>query len=175
MNLPASANLTAWGSLVIALCALGFSIQQGFASRKHDRLSVRPKLDWTSSWVYGKAVRLSLRNNGLGPAVIGAMTVTFDGIDYVVDAEGMVSDLHASLTITGCKLEVHLMGADSSLTSGQEVDLFLFPQSGTGRAAHNQAVDVLRRIGVRIKYKSMYDVTYELRRRELVSPDGAAV
>jgi len=124
---------------------------------------------------FGKPVGLNLKNNGLGPAVITAMTVTFHGKEYPVDEDGTTPGLHAALTKTGCHIEVHFAGTDSSVSAGQEIDLFLFHRSTVSVADHNAAVTAMQHIGFRCQYKSMYGDSFEIRRREGLGVEGADV
>lgn len=55
-------------SVVVALCALGISIWQGFLSRQHSHLSARPIIE--SNFNNHGEVGLEIYNAGLGPAVL---------------------------------------------------------------------------------------------------------
>lgn len=67
-------------STIIALCALGYSVYQGYQIRIHNKLSVRPHLStWTHSNVEERTYTVELINNGLGPAVIDNFVVKIDG------------------------------------------------------------------------------------------------
>jgi hypothetical protein len=67
-------------SSIIALCALIFTIWQGFQARKHNKLSCRPHL---TTWTIIKAdegfYSVELVNNGLGPALIEKFILKVDG------------------------------------------------------------------------------------------------
>ncbi|QHI68774.1 hypothetical protein [Tichowtungia aerotolerans] len=77
--------LSAWDFLsknAIALCALFVAIQQGIATRRHNRLSVLPALDiHTEENSRNNQIELivRLRNAGLGPAIISSYEVLRDG------------------------------------------------------------------------------------------------
>ncbi len=72
--------ITGVASLVIALCALVFSIWQGFQVRKHNKMAFRPHLSSWSHSQHDKDVYIvELLNNGLGPAVIKNFTIKVDG------------------------------------------------------------------------------------------------
>ena len=64
---------------VVALAALGFTIQQTRLTRAHNRLSVQPVLDFTESFRPGERAGLRLRNVGLGAARIVSGEVWLDG------------------------------------------------------------------------------------------------
>jgi hypothetical protein len=72
-------------SSIIALCALTFTIWQGFLARKHNRLSVRPQLtSWMENHISKNGYfKYTLINNGLGPARIEEFQVKVDGEDIV--------------------------------------------------------------------------------------------
>ena len=64
---------------VIALAALGLTVQQTQLSRAHNRLSVQPVLDFEETYRSGERAGLRLRNVGLGPARIVSGEVWLDG------------------------------------------------------------------------------------------------
>lgn len=60
-------------SAVVAICALVTSIWQGYLSRRHNVLSVRPHLEVVvTSSIHGTN-HLALKNGGLGPAVLDSV------------------------------------------------------------------------------------------------------
>ena len=65
---------------IIALCALIFAIWQGYETRKHNKLTYRPHL---TTWQFYNSEKrlysLTLKNNGLGPALIQSFIVKVDG------------------------------------------------------------------------------------------------
>lgn len=68
---------------VIALIALGLAIYEGWSNRKHNKLSVKPKIDAAISFLFkdGEFI-FSIINNGLGPAIITSVKI-FVGTDEV--------------------------------------------------------------------------------------------
>lgn len=94
-------KVTQTGVVIIAVCAVVVSVWQGRISekhleiaREHNQLSVRPYLDFFSSWASDSTWRLSLMNEGIGPAIIKSTTLTYDGKTYshwdaVLDAAGI--------------------------------------------------------------------------------------
>ena len=64
--------------MLVALCALMLSIFQGYATRKHARLSVRP-LVTISGAVNEHGSGWKLGNTGLGPGLVRWFEVTVDG------------------------------------------------------------------------------------------------
>ncbi len=64
---------------VIALAALGLTVQQARMARAHNRLSVQPVLDFAETYRPGQPAGLRLRNVGLGPARIISGEVWING------------------------------------------------------------------------------------------------
>ena len=75
-------TVIAFCGVVPAVASLGLSAHVARATRKHNRLSVRPLLGLTTAFPVGGTAGLRLTNSGLGPArVIGSqMTVTDEDI-----------------------------------------------------------------------------------------------
>lgn len=75
-------------SAVIALCALGLTLWQGWITRQHNRLSVRPHLTtWSQSDKGNHIYAVHLLNNGIGPALIKSFQILVDG--QVMIGEGV--------------------------------------------------------------------------------------
>lgn len=67
---------------IIASCALVFTTYQAYLSRKHNRISVRPKLALQAernSQNHTGSIIINLSNSGLGPAEINSYTLELDG------------------------------------------------------------------------------------------------
>src|SRR5512146_1058775 len=66
-------------SVIIAVASLGVSAYVAWATRKHNRLSVRPLLGFTTTFPVGATAGLRLSNSGLGPARITNSQLTYKG------------------------------------------------------------------------------------------------
>jgi len=78
------AEIIALAAMFIALGALVVSFWQGFLTRKHNRLSVRPHLTFERDLGDREdSFGIHVVNNGLGPAIYSAFTLTVDGGDSV--------------------------------------------------------------------------------------------
>lgn len=97
----------ALSTIFIALCALGSSFWQGYTLQQHNKLSVRPFLEFEAniqpdpSGKYG--FELMLNNNGLGPADIIST-------EFLVNGKKLTSshDIWPTLQIS---LPLHCLGA----------------------------------------------------------------
>jgi len=67
-------------SVIIALCALAFTVWQSKQAQKHNKLSFRPHLtSWSHEDPDNKVYSAELMNNGLGPAIIDDYIFKIDG------------------------------------------------------------------------------------------------
>src|ERR1700730_18400738 len=73
-----ASTVTAICSVVIAVASLAVSAYVARATRKHNRLSVRPLLGLTTACSAGATAGLRLTNSGLGPARIVSSQLTFN-------------------------------------------------------------------------------------------------
>lgn len=70
---------------VISACAIGITVWQGFQSRHHNRLTVRPLLTWRESRSAnddGFQVAYTVTNHGVGPAIVLERFITVDGAKF---------------------------------------------------------------------------------------------
>ena len=81
-------------SVFIALTALIVSVWQGYETRKHNRLTVKPILNFTKNYnstydiigtdtVVTRKYQLVLSNNGTGPAIVKSFKLYFDGEELI--------------------------------------------------------------------------------------------
>ncbi|HVL20555.1 MAG TPA: hypothetical protein VM422_06165, partial [Amaricoccus sp.] len=68
-----------WLPLVISACAISLTIYQAYNTRRHTRLSVQPRLDWTIDVTPDGGINYSLLNNGFGPAILRSLNLRLDG------------------------------------------------------------------------------------------------
>jgi hypothetical protein len=70
----------ALASLIIAMCALVFTIKQARDAHRHNKLSVTPFLTtWFTQDFTSHHYRVLLINNGIGPALIRSFAIEVDG------------------------------------------------------------------------------------------------
>jgi hypothetical protein len=160
-----SSDVIAGASVVIASCALIATIWQGATARKHNRLSVRPHLDWIADRTIGKRVRLSLTNAGLGPCIIDDFVIAFEGTVYRAGSLEGGPDLSTLIadSINGY-IECWMPGLGTPIQAGASVDLFRFPASDASLQVHARCVEALNKIGLLINYRSIYGERMTLRR-----------
>jgi hypothetical protein len=68
-----------WLPIVISVCAISLTIFQAYSTRRHTRLSVQPRLDWTVNLGPDGGIAYSLVNDGFGPAILQSLNLELDG------------------------------------------------------------------------------------------------
>lgn len=156
-------------ALIVSLCAIGLTLQQGWAARKHNRISVKPKLTTFSEKksVQNKQdlimYQITLSNHGLGPAFIESFEFLIDGkpikseepseiYKTIKNATKLQLDDH--LWTIGVLRKEHVMGKDTSEIIAQVAFI-----------QNDSAIEDLKRFHARVVYKSAYGEmdTYDTR------------
>ena len=155
---------------VIALGALAATYWQTRHSISHSVLSVRPLLCWHKKKMTtdaGCIVTFSVRNLGLGPAVVRKrfFSVGSERFDVEPDDDGLVESV-ASKAI-GNKFVFRVLqsgtpGKGSALQSGGEFLIAEFLFDGMGINAAETALRSLPDLDFVVEYESMYEERFTL-------------
>ncbi len=117
-------------SVVISVCALLLTMSQAWATRKHNRLSVQPRLtthlhienDITNKKV--TKVIATLTNSGLGPAIIKKFEILFKDDAYSINETDEFSKLIAvNLTAQLAKSAIGVMRTNHVLSKDATAEL----------------------------------------------------
>lgn len=149
---------------IIAVCALGVSFYQASATRRHNRLSVRPHLVVSAdkSNDNGRAMFVArLKNNGLGPAVVRKYEIFLDGSLFPIGDSGVVASTVASvLGRPTPHVAYHRIGVGDSIAKDQELILLSVGFSCTSQQDYQLAMKAFERITSHIQYESMYGQSF---------------
>lgn len=156
------ADYIAGASAVIAICALGTSLWQGYVARAHARLSVRPHVE--VHFHVRQEGRLSIEavNTGIGPAFITSLVIAV-GSEHV-EIRGAESCRRLGRLLCGdldqYRLEFFVPDEHSALGAGQRILLFEV-QPATGElgpwmSGAESALARLNSLSANCHYKSMY-------------------
>jgi hypothetical protein len=145
-------------SIVVAICAtviavlsLAVSVDEARATRRHNRITVRPFLELRVGLPQGGKAGLQLINVGLGPAAITRTVLSLDGQSLGEYGEESVDVLRSKLSVrpSAVTFRKTLLAAD--------YDQFLLNIEPFDRAEHAEFADLLRhRLGLEIHYESLY-------------------
>ena len=145
-------------SVVVAICAtviavvsLAVSVYEARATRRHNRISVRPFLELRVGLSQGRRAGLQLINAGLGPAAITRTVLTLDGEPLGEFSEASVNVLRSKLSVRPAAVTFRrtILAAD--------YDQFLLSIDPFDRTEHAEFADLVRyRLGMEIHYESLY-------------------
>lgn len=169
-----ASDYIAIGSAVVSVCALGATMWQGWIAYQHNRLSTRPHLVWHISRTAEAdgtcGIKFSVRNLGLGPAIIKGRYLTKDDVKF--EHLGLATDEVPAFLVHayGQKIKYHLPqfglpGVDSAIASGQEFIIaeVVFPSLPL---THLQAaVELAGDIGFHMLYESLYKQKFEMHQK----------
>ena len=145
-------------SIVVAICAtviavlsLAVSVYEARATRRHDRISVRPFLELRVGLRQGSTAGLQLINAGLGPAAITKTVLTLDGKPLGEFSEASVNILRGKLSIRPAAVTFR----KTILATGY--DQFQLSVEPFDRTEHAEFADLVKyRLGMEIHYESLY-------------------
>lgn len=149
-------------TLAIAVAAIGLAVWEGVESRRHNRLTVKPRIAGAIDAGRdgrGEHVRVSIESTGLGPAVINTFRVYFDGVlqDTSPGPGTIVWDTVISAFGAGdTQINAHSIGAGYYLPAGRQEVLFEARRLETDTAGPPLA-DHLSRLALQICYCSVYN------------------
>ncbi|PPC84922.1 MAG: hypothetical protein CTY37_09235 [Methylotenera sp.] len=159
-------NLWNWlssnASNVIALCALGATFWQGYLSRRHNRLSVKPHIEIAIGFNFiQQEYYINMLNNGLGPALITKIQLLVDGVEVDTQTSEVFCDVISEVFHLYRYKQNYLIISGSYMMKPSEEKTFLkveildslnsFPIIDS-EEIHN----VNSRLKVKIGYESMY-------------------
>jgi hypothetical protein len=150
-------------SEVIAFSALGLAMWQGYIARRHNKLSVRPYLTFSSKFLDEEPhFTVDIKNNGLGTAIITDYKVILDGVTQKDTGKSYVIEVCRKLQIpdrfssAGRYFEV-----GCSISAGESQNVIKIVLNKGAFLDREIAYKELERVQFKIKYKCLYGVAYE--------------
>lgn len=95
-----NSEITALSSVFIAFLAFIVAIFQGFFTRKHNILSLRPLVSFNNEIVLTKDIYIGLSNHGVGPAIITSVHYFIDNDKYELKGGNDFQSLIESIGLT---------------------------------------------------------------------------
>ena len=165
-----SADIIATCSVVVAILAFLATAYQAWVARHHNRLSVRPHLVWhigRRNSPAGAGLVYSVRNLGLGPAIVTERFFTSNDIRFVPPSLQTDEVPDFLQHIIGRKFQYKLNafglpGKASAIPMQGEIIIadIDFPGQSLAQVAVNE--EIAGKIAFHLKYKSLYDEPFEL-------------
>ena len=150
-------------TLIIAVAAISLAVWEGVESRRHNRLTVKPKIAGAINAGRdggGEYVSMSIESTGLGPAVINTFRVYFDGTlqDTTPGPQTTVWDsVLGAFGSDDTQINAHSIGAGYYFPAGRQELLFEARRLQADTASAPLA-DQLSRLALQICYCSVYNV-----------------
>lgn len=147
-------TVTAICSIVVAALALGVSIYQAYTNRKHNRQSVRPVLQFASRFRPGERAGVTLRNCGVGPAVIVRSELKLDDQPIGAFGEASVNRLRGPE-----RPRPSAVTFETGAILASDYDEFLLSVAAfdPDRQDHKHFADLVRhRLNLLLEYDSLY-------------------
>ncbi len=146
-------------SAAVALAALGLTVWEAKANRRHNRLSVAPRLRLDFAvHPENEDVSISLVNAGLGPAIIDSMELMLDRQPTTKEL-ATLSDVARAAGVRGT-LRFATVLSGEVLNNGARLELISMDRSVFQSRPDQNYETPFRRIGVRVHYRSMYDQAF---------------
>ncbi len=142
-------------AILIAFVSICVSVWGGMETRRHNRLSVRPKLEL--SFNAGKDhFGYNVVNNGLGPAIITGLTIRLDGIAIRHSGFNGFDDFLEKMQLQGRLLKKSAIDSGSTLIAGGNAAIFVcrFEDKDDREAILK---NVFTRVSIQLNYASMYE------------------
>lgn len=146
-------DVVAIASAITAVAAVVVALWNGYAMRKHYRLSVQPRLKLTHRFrgareFYG----IRLVNAGLGPAIIDDIIITLDGEPIDNTHHAWKSTLK-TVGLDPSRWHLTRSGVGTIMRADAVVWLF---RTDELKEDPNSTIRRLSRVGVKVQYSSLY-------------------
>jgi hypothetical protein len=151
-------------ALLVSAVSVGISVWAVRSERRHNELSVRPLAEITVA-DYENSIRVKLRNHGIGPLIITAVTVT-DGSSTRPTLLDWMPDLPAQRHWTNFTDQVR----DRTLAPGGELVLLELTEDEDEEdfgACRDLARAALAPLTVNVEYTNIYNTVMPPRRKAL--------
>ena len=167
-------------SQVIALCALGLTFYQGYQTRRHNRLSVRPQLHTSTGKESFRGNNITvceayLANKGLGPAVINRFEVVKDDVPIEILEPNDISKIFTDIFGQGCLVNdecSYMVFREKSILAKDDKELIAKVVFKMGDNLSDEQLDEkLSSIHLRVGYESIYgeQSVYDSRQHNRIS------
>ena len=157
-------QLTTIGTIALALVALAVAIWQGVEQRRHNRLTVRPHLNFymdfsSSSETWG----ITVSNNGGGPAFIDEFAILAHNRKILESDGGWTAALWPPEQIPLPRFDSVFLRPGDSIRPEEQIRLISMSRFEVDRAELKTLHDKLWRISILIRFRSLYDEQQEIR------------
>ncbi|GAB5535803.1 MAG: hypothetical protein Rubg2KO_20520 [Rubricoccaceae bacterium] len=152
-------NVTAFAATLTAIAALFIAVWDNVQTREHNRLSVAPRLT-VSTTVSNNTRSISLRNDGIGPAIVEQMTMLMQTESGQIETQDW-QDIAPIFLDTG-----HSISSSWQFSPGDAVGIgasyALFGASESTDTTALSLREMVQDLSLRIEYASIYGDPFEV-------------
>ncbi|MCD4773094.1 MAG: hypothetical protein K8R41_06895 [Bacteroidales bacterium] len=160
-NHYSSEKILSISAIFIAVVSIVIGIWQGIETRKHNRLSVQPRLELFYSQDYhDKTVKFIIQNNGLGPAIITEVIAIVDSVEYKINQTNKLFELLVSLGIQKIPITYDLLMSGTTLKPTDARRIVLIKMEYLEKSGVLPD-DLGTKISFIVKYTSLYGEEFE--------------
>lgn len=152
MNTETYISITA---TAISLSAFGVAVWQGYLTRKHNRLSVKPMLHFNTG-IVGDDYVIELRNTGVGPAILKDCKITFNGNKIGDNPHHIIKNLFNKLGIEHLSGGAYIPGENESMAPGDKHNIFKIYNLKYNEETKDRIINDILWLQIAIKYESIY-------------------
>lgn len=153
-NKYSSDTIVSLAAIVIAIASIVVTVWQGMESRRHNRLSVRPKLEIIFESGHD-SFGYVLMNNGLGPATITGKELFIDGKQMQEAGFSGYDELLEKLGMKNRKVTYTGIYPGKTIKTNERQDIFRFYRTEKDDL-ETLLPKIYSRVKIEIKYQSMY-------------------
>ncbi|MGD8779550.1 MAG: hypothetical protein PVH88_11390 [Ignavibacteria bacterium] len=160
MNIETIISISA---VFISLCAFGVAIWQGFITRTHNKLSVRPLLNFSTRFTEDEFV-LKLENQGIGPAIISTFDIKFSSSKIGNNPHEIAVKLCEELDIIHLGCSINFPSKNHVLSAGDEYEIFKTSGFNNDNNVKERIYNDMLLLEIKIEYMSMYNEKFSVYR-----------
>lgn len=156
-----ASDWTAIAATTIALAALAVALAQSRDARLHNRIAVRPKLQLGYHFGRGKDYfGLTLKNYGVGPALIDGFRLFVDGTEIHSSEKGGWPEALDALHIKGTGSHYGWYRRGDAIPPGVETVILGYRADKYSLQRSRQLREVLGHLLIEVRYSSFYGESY---------------
>lgn len=163
MTLPFTpSDWIASAAAIIAVCALGVSIWQGWLQRRHNILSVTPHLELVVDGTPPSEVVIVVKNSGLGPARLESVVANVKGESISLNSRESYFRFVAALAASGkAKVEYSVADVPSIIAAGADIQLLRIALTEGVAPSKAELRESLAQTNFALEFRCMYGRKYK--------------
>ena len=144
-------------AIIIAVVSVVVTVWQGIETRRHNRLSVQPRLELTFALSYKEdKADFTLKNKGLGPAILGNATAVINGTTYNLNDTDRFFEFLDKMGIGSVSISFDNLEYESTVIPNETLTIFSVKISDLKNLGIKPP-SIMTNVKVSIKYKSLYE------------------